>query len=265
MEGAVLHFAPAHQFGRKPDGKGQQGCHHPDGEEPGREPGGFRAGGLDEGAHAPVQFLQEGLVSGAFGQVLRRGQEGVYIHRRAIDDIAGAAVCKEVAIVDAHRHHLRGPGKRALEGHAGNAFLQGLQFAARRMTAFREHAERRVVAQDILYLVHRLVIAQHIPDAVAAAHHRQDFQEAEDLGDGGLREDIGPGAEYGGRVAALQHHQRIHEGVRVVGADEYGLLGGDGALRREPAVAGPRAEIYIVSEDRIDTVPFPNLTHVCSG
>ena len=122
-----------------------------------------------------------------------------------------------------------------------------------------------MVGQYVLHFVHGLIVAQDIADAVAATYHGQNLQKAQDGGYGRLREDVGPGTEYGGRMAALQHHQGIHEGVGVVGADEHGVLGRNGSVHREPAVTGPRTAIYIVAECGIKPVSFPDLTHACSS
>ena len=189
------------------------------------------------------------------------GEEFIDRDRLAETEDDVPAVMEEIGVVDAGRNDDRRPFGRTGKGDAGDAFSDGEQRMHGTVTAFREHTEGHIVGQDFVDLVEDFVIAHHIADTVPAAYHRKDSEETQDGGDGLLLENIRPGTENGGAVAASEDDERVHERIAMVRRNQHGAAFWQTPLNPELSVAQSGTEIHIGAQRRIAPVPFPNPTH----
>ena len=193
--------------------------------------------------------------------------ELVDIQRLPVVDFTDAPVIEETGIVDSGGDQPGLPILGTAVCDAGNAFLYGLQAALRPVRALGKHAEGNRVRQHIVYLVEALVILADMFQPVPFPDHGKDAEKVEDAGDGGLPEDIGPGAECGRALPRGQDHQRVHERIGMVGGEDDGsVLGEFRAPVQDAVVTLPGAPVYIRPEKGIQAVLFPNLSHcACCG
>ena len=139
-----------------------------------------------------------------------------------------APIPEEIAVVDACRYQPGLAGSRTGQGKAGHPLLERKQRVHRPVPAFAENAERDMMGQGLVDLQKGFPVARDFPQAVPAAYQREDPQEPQDPGGRPRPEDIGPSAEDGRILAALQNHQGVHQGIRMIRGNDDRPVGRKG-------------------------------------
>ena len=215
-----------------------------------------------------AQLLTEQLVEFGFRQFAVAIQESVHIHGLPVTKEATAAVVEEIAVIDAGGNHEGGALPGTAKSYAGDAFLDGQEHAFRAVPPFRKHTVRYAVGEGFVNLVEGI---HTFPDGfvpVPFAGHRKDLQEMQNLGGHGLAEDIGPGTVNDAIFPCAQHHQRIHQGVAMVGRNEHGRsVFRQVTLHVQLGVTGSCKGVYILPEEAVPSIGFPDVRHrsVCCG
>ena len=173
---------------------------------------------------------------------------------------------EEILIIDADRHDADGNAQLVLRHprDAEDAFLDGQHLALGIVGAFRIEAEGNFVVEAVDDFLEGVEVLGHLRQAVALPRDGQDAQPAQDLGDLGVREDVGAGAEDD-RLAAEQDQgqERVHQGRAVVGGQDDGTVLRDTfrAFDVDGAEAGPGGEIDVFERREVALVLFPDFSH----
>ena len=217
----------------------------------------------------------------ALGEVVLHQVHHLWLGKRGVlpeicADVDGLAYLHQHggAEFQTDRHDVQGQAAvhefLGLECDPEYAFGQGQQRVLGLMPSFGQDAEGYLVHEHVHALVDDLGVLAHLVHAVADAHDGHDLQEAENLRDFGVPENVGPGYEYLLLAVHGQNDQCVHKGVCVVrGVDDSPVSGY--FLQSHvfyPAVCHPQHEVDVVPKEGVEPVEVLNfpvflLTH-CS-
>ena len=93
--------------------------------------------------------------------------------------------------------------------------------------ALRKYAETYLVLEGVYDDVLGLIVLEYISESIPLAYHRKDSDEVHQLGNKCVVEHIRSGSEYCFVIECTKDHQRVHQGVAVVGSNNYSSIGGN--------------------------------------
>ena len=146
-------------------------------------------------------------------------------------DHTGGTVAEIVTVFDTHGHEINRFFLPELlvgvQRDMEDAFAQLQQRVFGTMSPFGKQVKTHFVVNHIHGLFHRLRIVTDGSDAIPDSVQWEDTGKPQQLGNGGVGEDVSPSHEHLFMMAGGQNHQSIHQGVAVVDAIDQGTILGE--------------------------------------